>query len=84
MKETVNLCTQCHREDLLCHVAVGIDCSYESRLELVHSGVGEEERGIVQRDGGRGVNVDVLKNIFVLVKNITNFTYSRTVSTGNP
>ena len=47
--------------DSLGHVAVGIDGADEGRLELVHAGVGEQQGGVVQRDGGRRVDVDVLK-----------------------
>ena len=47
--------------DSLGHVAVGLDGADEGRLQLLHAGVGEQQGGVVQRDGGRRVKVDVLK-----------------------
>ena len=42
------------------HVTVGVNCPNKDRLELIHASVGKQERGVVQGDGGGGVDVDVL------------------------
>ena len=41
------------------HVAVGVHGAHEDRLVLTHTGVGEQQGGVVQRDGGRRVDVSV-------------------------
>ena len=44
-------------QNSLCHVTVGIHSADKHRLVLTHSRVGEEQRGVVQRDGGGRVPV---------------------------
>ena len=44
---------------VLGHVAVGVDGAEEDRLELVHTGVGEQERGVIERNGRGRVYVRV-------------------------
>ena len=42
------------------HVTVGIHSANKDGLELVHPGIGEEEGGVVQGDGGGRVDINML------------------------
>ena len=42
------------------HVAGRVHGAHEDRLELAHARVGEQQRGVVQGDGGGGVDILVL------------------------
>ena len=42
------------------HVTVRVNCAHEDGLELVHPGIGEQEGGVIQRDGRGRVDIDML------------------------
>ena len=42
------------------HVTVRVHCTNKDRLELVHPSIGKQEGGVLQGDGGGGVDIDVI------------------------
>ena len=42
------------------HVAVGVHCTDEDGLKLVHPGVGKQQGRVIQGDGGGGMDIGML------------------------
>lgn len=49
------------------HIAIGVHCTDEDGLKLVHTGVSKQQGRVIQGDGGGGMDIGML--ILKIVKN---------------